>query len=201
MKNSFTLLTLFITLCLFSLVPTQGAADSSRRPGLVKPRKDLFNHAKHLKHFEKLQVNCWDCHTFSVKPEKVGPTSGVKEKLTLPVDGICHQCHLGKVQMPVRNQCSLCHEDKSALKPADHFNSWRARHGKMAMNDRDACAACHQTNECTTCHFKQNTVMPVVHRANFRMSHSIQARQDPESCIMCHKTANFCIDCHSGKKR
>ncbi|HAR41732.1 MAG TPA: hypothetical protein DCS07_03745 [Bdellovibrionales bacterium] len=178
-------------------------ADSVRRPGLAKPRKELFSHANHTKHFDKLHVQCTDCHTFAIKAVNPGPTgTPVKEAyLKKIVPGLCHDCHLGKVSVPLRKNCLLCHSDLSVIQPQDHYNSWRARHGKLSEMDRDSCTRCHSPQDCTSCHAKQNTLAQKAHRPNFRLTHSIQARSEPQSCTFCHKSAGFCMDCHKGTRR
>lgn len=189
-------------LCVTGALLPSAQAETVRRPGLVKPRKQLFDHAKHSKHFDSMAIQCTDCHNFAIKPEISGPTSKpVKEAPLKPGPGICHQCHLGKVSVPLRKNCLLCHADLSVIKPQDHFNSWKLRHGKISQMDKDVCTACHSPQDCSSCHAKQNTLNPMVHRPNFRMSHSIQARSEPSACTTCHKSPAFCLDCHTGRKR
>jgi len=178
-------------------------AEPAKQTGLLKPRKELFSHANHTKPFEKLNVQCTDCHSFAVKPKEPGPTAlPVKERyLQRTVPGLCHDCHLGKISVPLRRNCLLCHSNLSVIKPKDHFNSFRLRHGKLSQMDRDSCTRCHSPQDCTSCHAKQNTLAQLVHRPNFRLTHSIQARSDPQSCTFCHKSSGFCLDCHKGRRR
>lgn len=188
---------LFLLFC----ITLPALADSKIKPGLRKPRKELFSHPNHQKHFEKMGVTCVDCHAFTIKSSVKGPSATqIDQKFLKPTTGICHQCHMGKVNVPHRNQCMLCHQDLSTLKPESHFNAWRTRHGKMSELDQDSCRACHAPRDCTGCHAKQNTLAPQVHRPNFRLSHSISARLDAQSCTTCHRTSNFCLDCHTGRK-
>ncbi|OFZ22529.1 MAG: hypothetical protein A2X94_02700 [Bdellovibrionales bacterium GWB1_55_8] len=185
-----------------ALLISTASAETARRPGLVKPRDKLFSHKSHLKPFESLGVSCTDCHTFSIKPEETGPMGRqVKEKLLKPAQGICHSCHLGKITIARRQQCTLCHADTGALQPESHFQNWKTRHGKLSQQDSDSCSACHVPRDCTSCHNKQNRLDPQVHRPNFRVSHSIDARAEPQSCTQCHRRASFCMDCHTGRRK
>ncbi|OFZ54478.1 MAG: hypothetical protein A2428_15890 [Bdellovibrionales bacterium RIFOXYC1_FULL_54_43] len=186
-----------------SMLGSKAPADTVRRPGLVKPVKQLFSHASHTAHFEKMGISCTDCHSFAIQSKTKGPMGRpVKEKLLKPQPGTCHECHLGKIKVKtqLRNQCLLCHSDLGAIKPDDHYHAWRLRHGKLSQADQDGCRRCHAPQDCTGCHVKQNTLNPLVHRPNFRFSHSIQARSNPQSCVFCHKSAGFCMDCHAGLK-
>lgn len=163
------------------------------------PVKQLFNHKKHTSAFSQTKLNCTDCHSFSVKSPGFDPLSiNVGSGYLMPNRKVCHECHLGKVQVARVNQCSLCHLYPEKLAPESHKLSWPKRHGQFAQMDSNSCTACHKDNQnsCNNCHSQRNTVNSVVHRANFRLTHSIEARANPARCLACHTVANRCTDCH-----
>ena len=169
---------------------------------LNRPMKLLFNHAKHGDAFKKLEVRCTDCHSFAYKPKEAGPLSQPAEhSLIKPSSQVCHQCHVGKIELPRPNQCMICHSTTDTIKPKDHLLGWNVRHGKIAQLKRESCTQCHTTSSCNQCHLKQDTLNPHVHRPNFRLSHSVHARANPQSCVQCHKSPSFCVDCHSGARK
>lgn len=171
-------------------------------PSLTQPLDHLFSHPKHKKTFEKMGMTCTSCHNFSVHGKESEPLSQpVRAGYLIPMKQICHQCHLGNVSFPRPNQCQLCHNSVETLKPEDHYNNWRLRHGRMSQLDRDSCAQCHTSQSCADCHAMRNTVMPIVHPPNFRLMHSIEARANPQKCTLCHQSASFCINCHTGARQ
>lgn len=178
---------------------TWAAENPSRiKPTFVKPIPDLFVHKSHLEAFRQSGIACADCHSFSIKTNTSDPTSSGVGEGYLRVDrSVCHQCHLGKVNVPRSNQCILCHRDPQFLAPASHHRNWRQRHGQQALQDPDSCLACHNQKTCSECHSQRNPSKPIVHRANFRLTHSIEARANPQSCATCHASLNTCIQCHT----
>ncbi|MBL6988612.1 MAG: hypothetical protein ISR65_02495 [Bacteriovoracaceae bacterium] len=180
----------------------QGQVLSSYQiPKMVKPLSKLFSHKAHMPHLETLNLTCQNCHNFSIKNKIKGPLSKpVQGRYLKPAKAICHQCHLGRISLPKRNQCTLCHKNKSqGLKPIDHAVDWAARHGRIAQFDSDSCTKCHRKNDCSDCHLHRMPMKKNVHRANFRFSHSIEARLNPQKCTSCHQYARFCMNCHLGK--
>lgn len=190
-----------VSIAVFGLVAVIDA-HATQDATLSQPLKSLFRHSKHEEAFKKLGVSCVDCHTFSIKQKEAGPITDVKPDGYIQAPrGVCHQCHLGNVQLPRPNQCLLCHAQTDTIKPKDHFLGWRERHGKMAQMNRESCTQCHTDSSCSKCHLKTDRMNPQVHRPNFRITHSIHARANPQSCIECHKSPAFCRDCHYGGKR
>jgi hypothetical protein len=196
MRRIFIKLSIFISLCLASLT---ASGFKKRDVTLVKKYEDLFSHKNHLSHFQKSNVSCVDCHSFSVKSMNQDPLGETVGSGFLKSDpGRCHDCHMGRISQPIPNQCALCHREPQSLMPPNHYQSaWPMRHGRVAQSDGDSCKTCHQQNSCTQCHTQKNTVKPIVHSANFRMTHSIEARANPQSCVSCHSTPSTCIQCHT----
>ena len=166
---------------------------------LVAPtRKELFSHKTHSPVFANQGIQCTDCHTFAVKTTPSDPTGAeVKKGFLAAPNGICHHCHLGKISMPVTNQCNLCHKDTKEIMPKSHSQNWLFRHGHIAEMDSDSCLQCHSPKTCTQCHTQRDTMKPSVHRPGFRVFHSIEARGNPQSCTVCHSNTSFCLQCHT----
>lgn len=170
----------------------------SHPPQFVQKWPELFNHKKHLEKFKQMGVSCTECHTFSVKANTSDPLlPGVSKGYLIPDKKICHDCHLGKINIPRSNECVLCHTNTHDLMPESHKLNWKSRHGTFAEMDRDSCRECHSDKNCTQCHVQRDTSKPQVHRPNFRISHSIEARMNPQKCVTCHTTVNSCVMCHT----
>lgn len=170
-------------------------------PELRLGMKDLFSHKSHGEVFKGNSISCTDCHSFAIKsPSKDPLATNVGANLINPSKRVCHECHMGKVNVARVNQCTLCHKSFQSLKPADHSLGWKERHGRFAQMDSDSCTACHSENQnsCLNCHTVKNNLKPSVHRPNFRMFHSIEARANPASCVTCHSTTSTCAQCHKG---
>ncbi len=163
----------------------------------------VFSHKDHRNAFEKMKVQCTDCHSFAVKPDSTKTLTGplappVESGYLNPPKMICHRCHIDRVTQPRPNPCLLCHTDMEKIKPADHRLSWIKRHGSFAQMDRDTCSQCHSPSTCSKCHLQKDSMKPVVHPPNFRLTHSVVARSNPQSCTTCHRSQTFCRDCHKG---
>jgi len=162
----------------------------------------LFSHQKHRDALVSSKIRCVDCHSFSIKSVGKGPLSPqVREKHLRARPQVCHQCHLGKVAMPISNQCNLCHNRLENLRPKDHRGHWIKGHGMKATHNADSCLQCHNKSGCSECHFKRDNMQAKVHRGNFRFTHSMQAGANPASCVQCHQSPRFCIDCHKGTRK
>ncbi len=200
---SIGLLLLVVTMSSFANESTNNELGYSVKNSKLKsPLNKLYSHGHHLSYFTNMGVKCVDCHNFSIKTQKTGPLAPLVDMRTLsPSRKVCHECHLGQISIPRRNQCSLCHDDVDALKPKDHNLAWKSRHGVKAQFDSDSCKQCHQQNECSECHIQRDNMNPRVHRGNFKYMHSISARAKPASCVNCHQSQSFCNDCHSGRRK
>ena len=186
------------------LVMSISFAENSMKPDLRSGLKELFSHKRHEDAFNKAQLNCTECHSFAVKSRSFDPLAANIPSGHLKVSPqVCHKCHLGKVEFPRVNQCTLCHSKPEQLKPKSHNLAWQARHGKEARIKPDSCRTCHQENQnsCLNCHSQKNSLKPTVHRPNYRMTHSIEARSNPAKCINCHGSINTCVKCHQGRFR
>ncbi|GAB4409012.1 MAG: hypothetical protein OHK0056_10620 [Bacteriovoracaceae bacterium] len=162
----------------------------------------IFNHEKHRDVFNKFNLSCTECHSFSVKANDPGPLGQPIGRGFLKANQqSCHQCHLQKAAVGTPTQCILCHKNENGLKPEDHNLNWIKRHAFAARLDQSSCMECHQQNNCSECHFKRDQMNPKVHRGNFRLTHSIDARSNPASCVQCHQQQQFCSTCHQGVRR
>lgn len=172
---------------------------------LHTPIKNLFDHKKHADIMKTNKISCTQCHSFSVKSPSFDPLAkNVGSGYLQPSKKVCHECHMGKVQLARVNQCSLCHAQAEKLTPPSHQLAWKKRHGHEAQMKPESCTSCHKDNQnsCNNCHTQKNTLKPMVHRPNFRMTHSIEARGNPAKCVVCHSSAQFCTKCHElGKSR
>lgn len=170
-------------------------------PLLRQPMKQMFSHKGHLGSFKSANVSCTDCHSFSVKSPSFDPLApNVGGGYMEASRKVCHECHLGKVEVARVNQCSLCHKEPEKLMPPSHNLAWKKRHGAFAQMDPDSCNGCHQENQnsCSGCHTQRNTLKPMVHRPNFRLTHSVEARANPAKCVACHTNMSSCLQCHKG---
>lgn len=184
---------------LFSTVSFAAPNYSPKHPvQFVKPWPKIFDHSKHSEKFKSMNISCSECHTFSVKSAASDPLSpGVPKGFLKPDRKICHDCHLGKVNLPRSNECTLCHTNTHDIMPDSHNLNWKKRHGTFAQMDRDSCRECHSEKTCSQCHSQRDISKPQVHRPNFRISHSIEARANPQKCVTCHTTINTCVQCHT----
>ncbi len=163
------------------------------------PLKILFDHKKHKVPMKDSNISCSDCHDFSVKSPAFDPLAkNVGSGYIQGNKKVCHECHLGKVEVARVNQCSLCHQNPDKLIPPSHKLAWKKRHGQFAQMDPSSCNGCHRDNQnsCNNCHVQKNTMKPMVHRPNFRLTHSIEARSNPARCTTCHTNTNSCLQCH-----
>lgn len=176
-------------------------ATEKKNPQMRTPMKELFSHKFHDPLFQKAKVSCTDCHSFSVKSQSFDPLAkNVDSGFMKANKQVCHECHMGKVELPRVNQCSLCHLHPEKLAPSNHNLAWKKRHGHYSQMDPDSCNSCHKENQnaCQNCHTQKNTMKPMVHRPNFRLTHSIEARTNPAKCTICHTNTNSCVQCHKG---
>jgi hypothetical protein len=131
-------------------------------------------------------TNCTVCHAGI---EKV-TTSTQK---AVPVMASCTQCHNNR---SAPSECSVCHVNVNALKPASHSIRWldASEHGVQARVNKASCDACHQQSSCDQCHRGQRSTR--LHDVNYRFSHGIDAKTQTARCATCHDTQRFCSSCH-----
>lgn len=189
-------------LIFFSLLAMAGCG------GLIaRAPSELFDHEVHVDSLMEQGFACLDCHYFTTIADSSGrdfPEVFAESREALFGQmAICHHCH---VESEFRDpkapyECLACHTDMDAIRPPTHLNDWTRHHGLEARNDQQTCVACHNRhNFCTDCHTRRDTVLKMVHPKPYRYFHGIEAQADPASCNACH-SANFCIDCHSGRRR
>ena len=190
----------FLGLVIVGFVLSAGSASSVHAADTRLPLKSLFNHKKHNEYLKDTNITCTDCHDFGVKSSSFDPTAkNVGAGFIVPDKKVCHQCHLGKVEVARVNQCTLCHINPEKLAPDSHRLAWKKRHGQFAQMNPASCNDCHKDNQnsCTNCHTQKISMKSIVHRPNFRLTHSIEARANPASCVTCHASTKFCLDCHT----
>jgi hypothetical protein len=188
-----------LALLFFSLLAIAGCAGLiSRTPA------QLFDHDVHVDSLVEHGFGCMDCHYFTTLEEREFPEVFAESRESLFGQlAICHYCHVDSETRDRKApyQCLACHTDMDAIRPPTHIHDWTRHHGLEARNDRQTCVACHNNPVfCADCHTRRDTVLKVVHPRPYRYFHGIEAQADPASCNACH-TANFCIDCHSGRRR
>lgn len=199
-NHRFSGIKIFLIFCiLFGLAADVTFAADKKITETRRPLNKLFDHKKHAASFQQTKITCTDCHSFSVKSPTFDPLAqNVGAGFIASDKKVCHECHLGKVELPRVNQCSLCHLNPEKLAPPNHKLAWKKRHGQFSQMDPSSCNDCHKDNQnsCNNCHTQKNTLKPMVHRPNFRLTHSIEARANPARCVNCHTNTNSCLQCH-----
>lgn len=160
----------------------------------------LVNPGTLLKGHEKIEEDCFQCHT---------PFLG-------PSDAKCITCHkLGEIgtkkpetarfhQRLNKTYCAGCHTDhvgKDAAKATREFD-----HNLLEPNWREVCYECHAkptdtlhksvTTVCVTCHVPNAWKLATFdHSRYFRFD-----RDHPATCATCHPTGRYdrytCYECH-----
>ena len=181
---------------------------------VILPRPNLrFNHRKHV---VGERMPCARCHG---KVEELE----LATRDQLPRMKECVTCHVlgqsdaGKVSVTGKGKasgrCVTCHltEHKTGmlttsfasgkllpppwLNGAGHGPDFIERHKRVAGNDSQFCANCHQERFCVGCH--DGSVRPrQVHPNDFVSQHAIAARQNNPRCTSCHQQQSFCLTCH-----
>ncbi len=171
---------------------------------ITKTPVQLFDHEVHVDTLEEHDFGCMDCHYFTTLEEQRFPmVFALSEEQLFGTMTLCHYCHVDPDTRDLKatQECMACHTDMDDIRPPTHMHDWTSNHGMDARNDRQTCVACHNNPTfCNDCHTRRDTNFQVVHSRPFRYFHGIEAQIDPASCNACH-TANFCIDCHSGRTR
>lgn len=104
--------------------------------------------------------------------------------------------------------CGECHSDGYAL--LNHRNnSFFGNHRVYAMQQRNACAMCHDQAFCSDCHAHKEEITPadkykgsvqraLPHRGDYLTRHRIEGKINPASCLKCHGSQNNerCLTCH-----
>lgn len=132
-------------------------------------------------------VTCTTCHVGRTTSERLalGPwqvTHGPNWETTHGMGELdsCATCHPA-------DYCSRCHKV-----PVPHPSNFGSQHGVFAMQDRQSCLTCHQTQAfCDACHG-----IPMPHPTGFLKVHSSVAKSvDNPLCQRCHAKST-CELCH-----
>ncbi len=182
---------------------------------LVLPKPNLrFDHRQHV---VTEKIRCTTCHG------QVGELE-LATRDQLPRMKQCVTCHTlgqgdvrpvekrGVVKRKPSGACPTCHLTEASgklttsfasgkllpppwLHDAGHGSDFIERHKKIAGDDSQFCANCHQERFCVGCH--DGNVRPrAVHPNDFISQHPIAARQDNPRCSSCHQQQSFCLSCH-----
>ena len=110
----------------------------------------------------------------------------------------CAMCH--KPQF-----CVDCHQGRSKsvnapkepVVPVSHTKgSWQSLHGKLFIQKKGDCGACHDDKSCKRCH---KTVMP--HPPGWIQNHRPEPGVSTSDCNICHTDRQECQNCHHQKVR
>ncbi len=110
--------------------------------------------------------------------------------------GVCTTCHLneasGLLQTTFASGKLL---PPPWLHDAGHGPDFIERHKRVAGDDSQFCANCHQERFCVGCH--DGNVRPrKIHPNDFLLQHAMAARQNNPRCTSCHQQQSFCLSCH-----
>lgn len=185
---------------------------------LVLPKPNLrFNHQKHVTgermacarchgKVEELELatrdqlprmkECVTCHALGTSDagnvKAAVSTTGSKRKAS----GACATCHLTESS----GLLTTSFASGKLLPPpwlydAGHGPDFIERHKRVAGDDSQFCANCHQERFCVGCH--DGNVRPrKVHPNDFISQHPMAARQNNPRCTSCHQQQSFCLSCH-----
>ncbi|MBW1880559.1 MAG: hypothetical protein JRJ84_19560 [Deltaproteobacteria bacterium] len=157
-----------------------------------------FDHDRHVKVFRSNNLVCTDCHPVGLRVEIDGVLSPPQKALPRALSA-CHGCHRRQFPGAPRSAvgtCTLCHSDRSQLRPEDHDLDWLEQHGEVSRARGAMCRECHPTSVCVDCHDVRGAMAKSPHPPGFDSFHGIEARLDPFSCSACH-AGQGCAACHS----
>jgi hypothetical protein len=147
---------------------------------------------------------CTKCHPvgFDLKPGNHTPAfvAGGHKTRASDDQAYCAMCH--KLDF-----CVTCHQGRKLLKTASYSRQvipqshkradWRSKHGGLYLQQKGACAACHDSQSCTACHYT-----PMPHPTDWVQRHGKQTHAIAESqrdCNVCHINREQCQGCHHDK--
>jgi hypothetical protein len=171
---------------LLVVVASAVAAEVTDRPSLKEPLP--FDHALHARTLDRAGLGCVSCHPVGLTAQALPP----------PPISSCHGCHLGTVRgagKSAPSECEACHDDRAALRPANHGIDWIEHHGLASRAGAATCSDCHSASACLDCHDRRGAGSTNPHPVGFRQYHGVEARVDPRSCSTCHTEAS-CTSCH-----
>lgn len=162
--------------------------------------------SNHKAHADR-QIGCESCH---------GPVQelGLATRDQLGRMRGCLGCHGmdGPARGDAKSECSTCHvrasngllqtsfREGKLLPPRwlgnlEHTADFLHRHKMVALDNAQACAACHTEASCSDCH--DGRVRPrSVHPNDYLSLHPVEARLDNPRCSSCHQQQQFCVACH-----
>jgi hypothetical protein len=193
-----------------------------KRPGSVErvllPKPNLrFDHQKHVVgermacarchgKVEELELatrdqlprmkECITCHQLGASSAGRGEASALGSSGKRKPSGACTTCHLSEPNGLVKTS----YPSGKLLPPpwlhgAGHGSDFIERHKRVAGDDSQFCANCHQERFCVGCH--DGSVRPrKVHPNDFLNQHAMAARQNNPRCTSCHQQQAFCLSCH-----
>ena len=184
---------------------------------LVLPKPNLrFDHQKHVVQekmacvhchgkVEELELatrdqlprmkQCITCHTLG-ESDAGSPKASVNATAKRKPSGACRTCHLAEPSGLLKTTfASGKLSPPPWLHDAGHGPDFIERHKRIAGDDSQFCANCHQERFCVGCH--DGNVRPrQVHPNDFISQHPIAARQNSPRCTSCHQQQSFCLSCH-----
>jgi hypothetical protein len=140
---------------------------------------------------------CVTCHELGASSagratgSALGSTRGKRRP-----SGVCTTCHLSEPNGLLTTTFS----SGKLLPPpwlynAGHDPNFIERHKRVAGDDSQFCANCHQERFCVGCH--DGNVRPrKIHPNDFLNQHAMAARQNNPRCTSCHQQQSFCLSCH-----
>lgn len=137
---------------------------------------------------------CITCHELgqsSAGRSALGSSSGKRKP-----SGVCTTCHLSESNGLLTTKFA----SGKLLPPpwlhdAGHGPDFIERHKRVAGDDSQFCASCHQERFCVGCH--DGNVRPrKIHPNDFLSQHAMAARQNNPRCTSCHQQQSFCLSCH-----
>jgi hypothetical protein len=165
-----------------------------------------FSHAAHARR----NIGCGQCHA---AVERVD----LATRAELPRMKDCLRCHTGDDvgHGGASDACETCHIPARAgeagrlrthfptgvllppqwMRDAAHGPDFIERHRRVAGNDSQFCASCHQEDFCVACH--DGRVRPrSVHPNDYLNLHAREAELQSSRCTSCHREQSFCVGCH-----
>lgn len=140
---------------------------------------------------------CVTCHELGTSAAgrataSAASSTGAKRKPS----GACPTCHLTEPN----GLLTTSFASGKLLPPpwlhnAGHGPDFIERHKRVAGDDSQFCANCHQERFCVGCH--DGNVRPrKIHPNDFLNQHAMAARQNNPRCTSCHQQQSFCLSCH-----
>lgn len=166
--------------------------------------------ALHFSHAAHQETPCIDCHAIDASRDM--PSSPTMQQCVTchtsnKAPTTCETCHLSRdldtiapapsrVEAPSKLLVREAARDGEPIPPSSHTKDWLARHGIIALTERDDCLSCHTEQSCGSCHNTQSGKPLAHHPQNYLITHRLSARQDTQDCTSCHRQEASCLECH-----